>query len=774
MVGDIPGYMPMMPEGPYLVQLKLYKDVLKDDGTMVKVVDQVVTLGTSTSKLHADDMVSDYVKTTAGANYIKGRGKDIQAHVIYQGSSSMPLHKVNTDEVDMVASSSLGSLDDWLNNKANSTYAGAGLIDYIGAQSLRRSYRATKGSAKKSIEEIAQRYAYTQGKDGFLAKGTAEMEYARYVAEKYGHYNTAKYIEKAKNGFLGRKSNSEEAIDGIINNTLLTMQKFPAMAQAMERMGMNPGSNRLRALTSSITKMGSFVALGFNPATALLQYTIAGTNVLPLVGFRRLTQAYSKVSHVVNPPKGGHTKDIYKDYEEIFDALELRTIKNDGTVLDIYQNANQPLVKDPEGFYVKAKKGKYKEALGQGWKATQDASMWMFHLGDRTPRMWTAIAARDMADDVLKSIEKKQLKKGFDEDPYSFLTFNERTMYEKMDRLGMTKGKVDSLRKRGLMNDFAIEFTNKTNHSYNTTHVPLAFTEAALRPFLQFKTWIQKQTMFWFNIIGDRPTKAGFKDQYKDLMYVTGAMTALGGVMSLPGTQEIDALMRKVFGVSPKAWLMEQDSTFMDFMTGGAAAFAGVSLEGRMGPGNLLTTIDPGNIAGIYPARLFKAGQSLWKGNPERALNYTLPKALQNLRQGFTLATTGELRGTYDKNLLIDYNKLDGDPYYKALIKTIGYESMEESTYRNLKFALLDKSRFTGRQRAWTKNEIFELINEGDIVEAKEVAKEANIKWSELLKLYKNKYLKEEVESFNYTYSTQNPEIKKGQEAIKRIMENLE
>lgn len=787
MVGDIPGYMPMFVDGPIMVQIKHYKT----DKLGNRVVDMTENLGTVQNTREADALILKHLDN--GDRYKAESFKESQLVLINQPSNStLDPGKFATDELDMVAQTSLGNIGKFIERmKGGKKYDGTKISEYVGSHSMQRQFDQNLRTSTKSIEEMVQRYAYSQGKDGFFAKSLAELEYAKIIADNNGHLHTREYLERWGVGAIGGKTNLESGVDNAINKVLVSMQKFPKVAAVLDTMGMSPGTNRFRALTQTITKMSSFVALGFNAATAALQLTIAGTNILPLVGFKNLTRAYPKITKVIHPPKGGHKTLEMQNYEYIFDYLDLRGVKNDGTIQGIHQNANQKLIKDPDGWWIKAKKGEYKESATAAGKAMMDLSMWMFHKADRAPRMLTAIAARDMADDVLKRIHAKMKKfnakkikvddkyvGAFDADPFNYLKFNERIMYEKMQRLGLTSEAatkaLDGVKFNRLLNDFAIDFTNATNHSYNATNVPLGFTETGLRPFLQFKTWVQKQSMFWFNIITDKPTKAGMKEQYEDLMYVTAAMAGLGGIFSIPGAQESDFLMRKIFGVSPKAWLMEQDSQALDLLTSGMAMGAGISFEGRMGPGNLLDTMEPGNIAGIYPARLFKAGGALWGGNPERALNYTIPKALQNLRSGFTLANTGELRGTYDKNLLLDYNRLEDDKYYAALLKTVGFENMAESRYRNLKFALLDKSRFTGKQRAWTKNEIFDLINDDKIDEAKALTKQANMKWKQIAKLYKQKFLLQDVETFNYTYSDQNPEIKKGQEALKRIIKSLE
>ena len=56
---------------------------------------------------------------------------------------------------------------------------------------------------------------------------------------------------------------------------------------------------------------------------------------------------------------------------------------------------------------------------------------------------------------------------------------------------------------------------------------------------------------------------------------------------------------------------------------------------------------------------------------------------------------------------------------------------------------------------------------------AKALTKKARIKWSDMKKLYKNKYLNPEVKSIKFAYSEQNPEIKKAKEAMERIHDSL-
>ena len=409
--------------------------------------------------------------------------------------------------------------------------------------------------------------------------------------------------------------------------------------------------------------------------------------------------------------------------------------------------------------------------------AIRDFSMIMFNTGDGYSRKVTAIAAYDEAQSILKTIGKKSKQYGsaFVANPENYLKFKEKRMWVTLKKLGL-ENKLGNVANKDLRNvtvDYAKRFTNDTNHIYNASHVPLGFSETTLKPFLQFKTWVQKQTEFYINIATDTPSGLSVARRYEDLMYVTAAMTALGGITSLPGTQELDAYMRWAFGVSPKAMLMEHDSPWMDVLTSGLFAGTGVSLEGRMGPGNLTTTVDKENLLGIVPARLFKSYKAWDDGNPERAMNYVLPKFMQNLRQGYTLMNTGMLNSSYDSGLLLDYNKMDNNKYYGALIKTLGFESMAENRYRNLKFALLDKSRHTGKERKQVLAHINKLIDEGNVNEAYELANEYNLNLKEVKKQYKIKRLQPDYENLSVSYSQQNPVIEEQLARLKEIMDKL-
>ena len=778
-VGDIPGYFPIILDGPLDVYIRV--------GKIGEPVGAPILIANARNHADAHTKLHEWAKNEyqvkgitdydlEGAKVIITSSDHASASTFMEPQTAnqiMTGYEVTGKDLK----SALMQTDPLSGQKIDIP----NIIPYIASTARHRSLNGSMIGPHMMFEEILMKYAYKMGKDGAFAMPSVQTKYLQDVALR-GLPDTAdaKYLQALHDGIVGRVSSFEETMNDTLNGMLEILQKIPVVKNALDKAEIYPGSNNFRRLTSGITGLSSFIALGFNPATALLQLTITGTNVLPLVGFKNLINAWPKIKHV-GKKKGG----MYDHYKYIYDSMGLSVLRNDGTVLDIYRNASASLVTDPDRGVLKQTKmalsrdvKDWPQWRKDSWERVRDLSMVMFHKGDRFPRMWTAIAARDMAEGIYKSIQKKMNKIGrkkFMAEPESYLRSNEREMWKRIVAHGLDSDlskKVDKV--GGILDDYAIQFTGQTNHWYNASQVPLLFTETAARPFLQFKTWVQKQTMFYVDQWAERPKNLPLHQEYADFMNITGAMVAMGGLFSLPGMQELDAVLSYNFGVSPKAWFLQHDSVHFDILTAGIPASTGLSLEGRMGPGDLTTTVDTTNLFGIYPARLYKAVGAFAEGNPERALNYTIPKAAQNIRQGWNLLTTGKLESSYDRSIMLDYERMDENPLYAAILKMVGFEHMHESRYRNLKFALNDKSRFTRRQRMWALNEINEAIGEGRILDAKELAKAANIRWSQVTKNYKKKYMYDEGLTKTWAYSSSNPDIKEAQERLRAILNRIE
>ncbi len=273
-----------------------------------------------------------------------------------------------------------------------------------------------------------------------------------------------------------------------------------------------------------------------------------------------------------------------------------------------------------------------------------------------------------------------------------------RTQEKKLD-IGSLKVTDDA--SKDLLTDFSVDFMENTNHTYNSFNNPLAFSNPVTKPFLQFKTWVQKEITFFFDAFREVPSYEGLSmaQRYANAAKMTAAFTAMGGIFSLPGAQELDMAARWAFGVSPKAWFYEQDSPLHDIISGGLFTAAGLSMEGRTGPGNFFTVVDTDNLFGIYPARLIKAAGAYRSGEIDRAWNFALPRFVQNMKQGYDMITTGQLRNTYNGGLMFELDDMRGNEMVNIMYKLAGFQPMDEARYQAIKFATLDMSAKRGRDR---------------------------------------------------------------------------
>ena len=779
----IPYYKPLFGDGPLQVGVKIRNLNPETGKGQTPWRDRYFNLGNFSNHKEA----TAYIKEWYAKNG-KGLDKENTTLIIQPAESAYKNVDISDlSRVDATHDIRLGDLEQIIQRTDPNTGLRIQVDDvmpYVASQTRKRALTQQEIPTKFFEQDIFG-YALRGAKDGAFAKSYMMFQHLQEKLIRAGRPNDAEYLSKLMFAALGKRSSLERFVNDTANSILEYITRIPGATVALDTLNMLPGSNNFRRLSSMMTSVSSFAALGFNVSTALLQLSIIGLNVVPQFGMKNWTRAFQDIKHV-----GIKNTDYYNDINEVFNTMNLHVLRNDGSIQDVVLRASRAgtLPSDHttrkliDAALENPKEGikKLPKYMRDNISRVHDMSMYMFNQFDRYPRMMTAIMAYNNADDVLKGIAKKiqNYKKDFYVNPNDYLNLKERLMWNRVHMAGLDKdvanyGKFmkqsDDVRR--LKKDFAVEFTRKTNHTYNTTNVPLAFTETTARPFLQFKTWVQKQSMFYLQTFAERPKKLGVA-AYEDFLKTTGAFMALGGAFSLPGMQETDALMRHFWGVSPKAMMYEMDSPFADIFTAGLFAGMGVSVEGRMGPGALHTTVDTGNIFGIYGNRLKKAFQAMQKGNPEAALNYTLPKALQNLRQGYELATTGKLQSTYSNQLLLDYNKMEANSTYAALWKMMGFEDMAENKYRTIKYALIDGSRVTGRNIKFAYEEIFEHIEAGRLNRARDIASEYNIEWNKVRKRYKEVH-EPEYESLDIPYSDSNPELEKRDKQFKELLESM-
>jgi hypothetical protein len=594
-------------------------------------------------------------------------------------------------------------------------------------------------TTQQTFDDLIQRYSYQAYKYGEYADVATAFKQAHDTLIKKGYNADANYIKAYQDYFLGRPDKVERGFDKLLKNSIANISKIPGVGSALAHFNITPGSSSFRKLSGMITSFGSFAALGFNVATSMLQLSIVGMNVVPILGFRSTIKGIRNARLAMKPGT-----EANKKYGKILQDLGLDMNTNDGRVQEIYENALK--VANQSGTKVNLKRVK-------------DASLYMFNNMDKLGRVITAIAAKEHGVNIAKRIAQKQSRYNFSTitDAREYLKREERILFEQYMRLG-GPGKM-SMTDDAVLDAFSRNLVDETNFVYNTSNVPFAFNNAVAAPLLQFKTWVQKETMFVMQSIFDAPKKLPLAQQYEEFIKITGAFTALGGIFSLPGGQELDLLMRTVFGVSPKAYFYEKDSPFMDILAGGVAMGAGISLEGRMGAGNVFTIVDTENIFGIYPTRLFKAVSAFKEGRVEKGINYLLPRAIQNLMQGTEIVQSGRLMSSYSGDLVFDYDEMDSNPLYAAALKIAGFESPAETRNRVLKYALYDKSRQTGNEVRLAKWRAFESMDDGDFAEAYAILAAYNISRKEAVELWRKSRFETEADRTTIGNTTRSDEL---------------
>lgn len=760
------GFRPRMPDGVVRVAFSL-RDV---NNKIIKMKPQL---------FNSHREAAEYIATIS--DDLKGQLKRDSSKIHVQQADPMTrtLDDINLyNNLDETAEVTLKDIDDYLGEVAggmNTVRHAEDLIPYISKHSMHRKINAGNLQPQGSIDYTMGLYAYRMAKEGAFKNTEVVGKYVRDKLVQQGYKEDADYIVRWYNNLLGRRGSVETELNKAMDSMFRVAQEIPGVNYAFDKMGMTPGTANFRGLVNFMTNTTSFVALGFNPVTALLQLSILGLNVMPLFGrrsFKLFTDAYKKVKDV---PTKGQQEGIYKEYKYIFDELGLTVNKFEGTVSDVLTNAkdftHSMNAGSLSGMKVKRTKG---QTFKDGVKWFRDLSMVMFNAGDRYPRMLTAIMARDNADSIIQNIMKSRdramaVGKNFDDAPEAFLKSPERIMYRRIRQAGLQdaikKGTITSNPKLNqLKNDFAVEFVNRTNHTYNSSNVPEAFNWTALRPFLQFKTWVQKQSMFMVRELAERPKELG-AGAYYDMMKIMGVSTVMGGVFSIPFTQDLDKLAQLNFGVSLKTMMYEKDSPLADMFIGGLPSGLGVSLEGRMGTGELQSMMNgPGSIFGIYGNRIIKAIQAYKDGNERLAFNHLAPRFLQNIKQGIEIADTGKLHASWDNQVVLDYEAMGMNPMMMAITKMLGFESIPEGKARAYKHLLASMSKLTKKDITRAYNEIFEYLDDDKgSAEAKEIAAAHNIPWSKVLQQYKKKRTPshESAKPPYYTYS----------EEMQRIME---
>tara|TARA_R100001079_G_scaffold23486_1_gene11754 strand:+ start:1314 stop:9509 length:8196 start_codon:yes stop_codon:yes gene_type:complete len=711
-IGDLVGYFPRIADGSF--KIKLQKGNKYFD---------IGTSNTSNKEAVQKELIR-FLNNEHNAKLLE-KPDDYFIHIIPTGRNLSEISDTAmANAVDKSYKYQLGDVKRYLFGKEKLT-AGDNIVDFLARAAKHRGDGPMQVTPYKSLEELLSSYWYNNSKASLTLPLTAKIKTVQGQLNKDVQRDLYNYMTDYHNMLIGKKGPVEQNIDNVVNNLMDYAYKIPVVKNKLESLGIYQGSGNLRTLSNLIQRTSSFVALGANVATALLQYTIVGLNVLPRLALdsnsgKILMKAWKHAGGIMNKTS---------PYNKAYERANLEIFKQDGAVQDIL-NAGGIRKAGP---------------TRQAFRKLNDWAMWLFQDSDTRSRMFTLVVGVENGKNILKGLKRKLVnrKEVITNLNYKkYLTQDEQLMWlrSQANKTNL-KSKVTSPEIKKLIDDYAVDFMEQTNHTYNSFNNPLAFSNPVTKPFLQFKTWVQKEITFFIDAFSQVPSYSGvpMAERYGNAAKIVAAFTTLGGIFSLPGAQELDMATRWAFGVSPKAWMYEQDSPLHDVLAGGFFTLGGVSMEGRTGPGNLVTVIDTDNLFGIYPARLAKAAMAFRDGRTDAALNFALPRFVQNLKQGYDMATTGQLRNTYNGGLTFNVDEMSGNSALNIIYKLAGFQSMDEARYQTLKFAMLDASKSRGRDRRWIYNTIFDYLDEGDTNRARAFARESDVEFDKVLKEYKKK-----------------------------------
>ena len=707
-VGYRAGYAPRLTEGAFKLRY-----MYSPGKTGVKgKYDKFLEIGSVTSKDEIEKAVRTYNKNNPD---IYKKIKESGNAVIQVRPSNRLLSVIKDTEFSRGFNDDFNigvlEIEDALNQKVSDDVS---FVDRIFRQSKRRDIQGpTKYTPRQELAQQLNQQFYNARRSAEFAKLETEvMELV--LKHKDTQPELVEYAIEWLNMLGGKKTGFERTMDNVANSAINLFSKIPGTKAILDKMNLSPGGVEFRQLSNSITAISSFAALGFNPATALLQYTILGLNVIPMV------MANGGTWRTIEKGLRQGLKGKKGKYAKLMEKSGIYNLDLDGAVNDVLSGINI----NPQG-----PSRKFINRIRE-W------SMFAFQKADTQSRQISLVMYRELADDIFERVLKQHKKTPLNSANFrKNLNMDQQIMFKQMvvNNVDLaTLKKTDDIYKE-LMDDFAIKAMENTNHTYNRFNNPLAFANPVTRPFLQFKTWVQKEIGIFFRAFmpDNNPGNQGLRARYRQGANITAAFLMMGGLFSLPGAQELDAVSRWAFGVSPKAWFYGEDSPWMDILAGGIFTAAGINLDGRTGPGSVTTLASLENSLGIFPARIWNAGKAFREGKTDQATNYLMPRFMQNIKRSYDLATTGKLHNTYNGGVLFDLEDLEGSDFKNIMLTLMGLQTKEEMIFHTTKFGLISKGQANKRQRTRGMQKVIQLLESGKNVQAKQLADSLGIDFTQ-------------------------------------------
>ncbi len=495
-----------------------------------------------------------------------------------------------------------------------------------------------------------------------------------------GDHTGANLVKTLVNDSLSRSRDLEQNMDRFLSGVVSTLHKVPGTQAILDAMGITENSRILRRITGGLMFLGRASALGMNPGTALLNTALFATNVAPLAGAKNAAYALSKIAQV------------YAENSPVAKLMEKAGIKLIAGGL-----GGKDTLAAPEFL---AGRSNIRNIINK----IDAMSMWMFNESEKLTRGLSLIAFRRQAEGMAKRLVNSEPN-----------TYTEKTLAEIAQKLGKSLSHPD------VLDEYALKMMKQTNFTFDISDLPELMRNPVAKPFLQFKTFFVKQMEFMLGLEYKQDRAAFFK--------TLGVLTSLGGLMALPGINEIDKLSQIAFGFSPKLWI---ENTLGEIPAAGIPATMGIDLSQRVGFGDLTSLMDLGNVGGLYPAKVYKALKAYSEGRVDEAKEIMKPGFLKALTDAYQIATTGVLTDPFQPGTEYEIT----NPV-QAVAASIGFPTLEEERLRRLKQGALAFEANIRQERANAYRSAYDAYRNGDYADMSDILQTAGIKpteWKQWLK----------------------------------------
>jgi hypothetical protein len=250
----------------------------------------------------------------------------------------------------------------------------------------------------------------------------------------------------------------------------------------------------------------------------------------------------------------------------------------------------------------------------------------------------------------------------------------------------------------------ALAVNSATNIDMGRFNLPAWARKPVGRTFYSLMSYIHHMLNYLYN-----RSSSGNRNDQKAVLRLLFAMFLLGGLPAgVPGSDELDEMIKNIFGYSPKlalkGWLRKQAKNYgsvgellESFVWRGVPGMAGISLTGatqirlpiltNILGGDDITKSVTGPVGGLVQKGL-NAGSALQKGDYLRAAEFAAPTALANPLSGMRQATTG-VKTQHGKPVLYKGQPLKMTKG-EAALRTIGLQPARTADISELRGARFD------------------------------------------------------------------------------------